>query len=320
MPIPAPAANASWNLEFPGPTLRCEEVNATERHQLRHNIASYLNQSAQSEPTKLAWGYLAWGSAEGFWNGKSYNTGLPFLSASSNGSLVFQHGSESSLVPDFYLVAMPPMFGNQDKVNNEIYPISPSHPPEVLNGAMLHCRLFNSTYRVSFSYLEGAQNITIDAPSVSTDAAMPGINTVIGSWPDAPGVPPCPYLTLPSKPLGRCQFDPETLRALSYQAIMDAFTTNLGGRIIVQEGELDVSTNILHTALLDTHELSFLQTNPSQQTVSNELTAILSAYNTTEVRGLKNDYHATSKLPLKEAIESLFQKATVSLMSSPALQ
>ena len=185
---------------------------------------------------------------------------------------------------------------------------------------MLQCQLFNSTYHVSFEYLEGIQSISIDAPHVATDNGVENIATVTGSWADPPGVPPCPYLSFPDKEPGPCRFDPDVLQALSYQSIMDAFLGNLQGVISFDQGEISGQSRILSTALLDTPELSFLKVNPSDLTVSKELAAVLSSYNTTEVRGLVNRLAGTSHQTLQEAIEQMFQNATVSLMSSAALQ
>lgn len=186
---------------------------------------------------------------------------------------------------------------------------------------MLRCQLFNSTYNVSFDYVEGSQNISISVPRADSDRAMPGISEVLGIEPVHPEIQRCLLLSFSTDVIpDHCSLDPEVLRVLSYQAIMDAFTTNLKGRIFLQAGELEQNTNILNTALLNTPELSFLKVNPSKLTLSTQLQTILRSYNSTEVQGLENNYDYTSQQSLQEAIEDLFQKVTISLMSSSALQ
>lgn len=132
LPLEASAPNSSWKLEFPGPALRCDNVNTPERSLIRHNIASYLNQSSAE---LNAWGYLAWSYGLGWWNNVYHNSDLPFLSDSPNGTLKFQQ--DGLMVPDFYLVAMPTMFGDEKKVDSQLWHISPTDPPDILNGYVI---------------------------------------------------------------------------------------------------------------------------------------------------------------------------------------
>ena len=128
-------SKASWSLQFPGPSLRCENVNASTHLDIRRNIASYFNQSILLEPPL---GWLAWYSSNGYWNNK-LTSGLPFLSDAPNGTLKFQPGRLASeyfypQTSTMYLAAMPSMFGNENLVVKQLYHVSTSDLPRVING------------------------------------------------------------------------------------------------------------------------------------------------------------------------------------------
>ena len=56
LPITPPATNASWNLQYYGPTLRCDHVNNTIYAHFQDNIAEALVQQYYDS----LYGYISW--------------------------------------------------------------------------------------------------------------------------------------------------------------------------------------------------------------------------------------------------------------------
>ena len=320
--IPSPAPNASWELDFFGPSLKCENVDASMHLRFQQNIAAGMNHSMAA----YLYGYLGWFPTINWWDGELTNT-VPFLADSQNGSLHFAMGESSGLASDtnitFYLTALPDIFGasTSDVVAafNPPYEGSSSGIPKWVDGTMIQCVLYNSTYTVSFQYVEGIQTIV---PHVNTNREAIPQGALLGPNPKNPGLNPCETSgTLSDDQKAECYNENETLRALSYSAIMDAFGTTLKGSVYVDGlQQLHRSSNVLSTALLNTQELTFLRSAAAMVQGNQTLQSQIASSNDVNSKGLVNTNDLISTQPLTKAIEEMFQNVTISLMSSGALQ
>jgi len=118
-----------------------------------------------------------------------------------------------------------------------------------------------------------------------------------------------------------CLYDTNALQALSYQAIMGAFNNLLIGYI---GDAVNGETGIYNTKLIDnTKELSYLAPRLAGTVTTGSVANIqhvLLESNHSSVSGLA--YQGTNgiRMPLRNALEELFQNITISMLSAPELQ
>ena len=339
LPIPSPvrAANASWQVEFLAPGLKCESVNTTTHLRFRNNICAFHDQSFFTE----LYGYLAWSPGYGYWNEEA-TTDVPFLGAERSSNLTFRPVAPASdfiggtaafsANPDvfLYVVAMPSVLqASANKVYNTLGCRYGTAPPPWIDGAMLQCQAYTSRYRVSFVYGNGDPVINIDVSYLLTEPPIRPVMAILGPHPDHVEISGCDFANvLDAQRSKECYNAPGVLRTLSSQAVMDAFARNLVGSIYVGPIQsLMRNSSIMNTALLNTKELAFLQDpqiggeyggqfGRGSRTLQD---AILTS-KTTRDKGMLNTQSHSERQPLREALEQMFQNVVVSLMSSAALQ
>ncbi len=321
LPITPPAANSSWNLQFHGPSLKCTNVPDSLHQRLRRNIA----QGIDDQSDIALYGYLAWFASSGWW-GSDLVSDVPFTSDAINKSI---HFDGASLAPSLnynatmFVAALPQVFSVNRATIFEAYNDYNGTTPEWVDGTILQCTLYNSTYNVSFNYIEGQQSIAIDLLDAQNDLEVIPQTSMLGPNPHNILNNGCEGLgSIRSDQTPMCYSNPELLRTMSYQAIMDAFTANLKGTMSVNSNQqLQRESSIMDTALLKTPELSYLRTRAAAATFGNEtMQAEIQAINNGYTQGLINKDTKGSSQPLARAIEEMFLNYTISLMSSPALQ
>ncbi|KAG9600182.1 hypothetical protein KCU77_g4239, partial [Aureobasidium melanogenum] len=131
----------------------------------------------------------------------------------------------------------------------------------------------------------------------------------------------CSTLNLINK---QCEFDPSLVRTLEYQSIADVFgqlvqgSVGLGGDALPFPA-VTFNSNIAQTVLLDSKELSFIQTwSPNSEFL--DLETLSEESNGSSYVGLSDAKNFTSRGPLAKALEDLFQNITLSLLSEQYLQ
>ena len=313
LPFKPPNANASWQLEYSGPSLKCDHVIGEAFKAIHNNIH-------RSEEVGDNY-YASWFPTK---NGNQSNL-LPYNLSDFKGTGF----AKGSLVPSnnvdlaFYLAAIP-VIG---------VPISPNMTDheilhanfEIPNMTLIKCQLVNSTYMTSFSFTNGNPNITSRVMDIGEAHAVQSIqssctNRNVSIWMQGSTVDHCP-------PSNRtCIFHPGFFETLSYQAIVDAFSDQISGQIAgvasgdaVADVNSVVSSNILNTVLAETFDLIKL--------VPGEVRTLGSAWNeslqglvSTKFGGLTNKAGGGTAPDLPTVVEQLFQNVTVSLMTSAALQ
>jgi hypothetical protein len=253
---------------------------------------------------------------------------LPFLLSQNKTSYSLNGGSLGPL-PEFVngSTSVPATFyagtfynmTNQDGYDGE--PCSTSqfnnNPPP--NITVLQCMLYNSSYHVNFSYVDGAQtiNITLDESPYNPVTSISNLNS---TYPWGPLADYTPNGTVIS-------YKPAYVENLAYQSVMGAFGQIVVGTIWNSDDTwglpVSSSTSVMSTVLGETKELAWLNNYPEkvayldatlQQTISDP----------TEGKEMWNGVDVVDDLesgtPLKDALEALFQNITVGLMSSRLLQ
>jgi hypothetical protein len=331
-PIRPPALNSSWELDFYGPSLQCETIEGSLRHQIQANIPQ------QSCPDVWGWEeisnlvYLAW---SGTHDGDDRSDGanettleLPFVAKTDGGAPELSTGSKNGPFSPFYLALMPPMWKSRQEACPEPQSISGAATKFKVkeyesNMTYFQCNLYNASYHASFVFENGVQNITKKVErheSVDTVNIVQGTYSQVEFWPGH--TDRCARLSQP-KPghwdyaNGPCRLEESLLQGLSYTAVVDAFRQLLMGTIREDfSSDQSLDTKIVATVLMRSKELQFLVPKP----VNDNLQHTMQVMNTPYSRGLWNARDLDELPSLTEAIEELFHNLTISLMSSPSLQ
>lgn len=349
MPITPPGLNASWSLDFYGPSLECDDVVDAVRDDFMDGLVKYLrntkNGGAQQQYGYIAW-YPTFDAEEIRVPATANRSDATFLAVNSDSALV----DVGSLVQP----ATVPTLDRSSKplemmvLTQSFKPLSSADPEKDPALKLRSCQLFNTTYHVLFDYTSGNQIINVTTatdPDEGPVHSIPGVlHKHVNAATDFEGYP-CSQLG--GRNLRCCYNSPSLLPTLSYQAIMDAFTQSMKGVIYMDGLKSDgvwmgsatsfyTDTDIMQTRLSQSDDLAYLRTalrsqpedagaltfqaviaenNSSVLVPSNGTTVdFTGTYTTTASRA-----SASGKL-LSETIEELFTNLTISLMSSAVLQ
>ncbi|KAK4494842.1 hypothetical protein PRZ48_014198 [Zasmidium cellare] len=335
--IPASSPNASYSLNFHGPSLRCDDTNSTMRDRMQQNILrAYRVGSGCQQP----YNFMAWTPATG--------NPVPGLSSSNSNPDPFANHdvpfptkqpftmNSGTVGPLDYSAIGPNGTSNATQVATIYFAAIPNFKYKEIGGCttslqatneqanaklaymfdnstLLQCQLYNASYTTNFTYTNGAQDVRISRQTLNS------VDTLAGFYmPLRNASPSCSAFNANYQ---NCTIDPVTLQRLSYQSIMDAFGrifvgTVLDGQQSKYGGSYVTKTNVLSTTLLNTKELSFLRAP------SNWANADVGVFSNLS-KDLQSLYDWTPDSPtasLKDTLEDLFQNITLSLFSSPHLQ
>lgn len=303
LPISPPSVNSTWSLDFPGPALKCTNITEPLSASIRSNIANATRSASEC----AAYGYLAWLEDMPFINDTREGAANP--SGYVFNSRIFQG---TSMPATLYIAASS---GAMKMTEHDSPPAACSEDVESLydptaGAVMLRCDLRESMYHAKFNYTNGLQDISV-ATTPLDDSAIQTVSTV--------------NCTTSASEDASCDYTPDLLKTLSYQAIMDAVTYLITGFINAEQNATSpfISTQVISTALISTPELRFL-TKPildqDSAVGAKTLQQNILSWESTRNQGLvKNDSQSPAGA-LAETIEQLFQNATVSMMGQFQLQ
>jgi len=330
----APALNSSWTLKFLGPSIKCSAVDDETRSQFENSIANF---TLSGQNCGLAPGYLAWTPQMS--TDTDISGTLPFILA-ENDTYTFNTGLATDRqygdIATLFVAAIPSvmeLLTSRDSDTGpsacEIQSSNSTYQQKVSslfgsNTAMLRCDLYNSTYQADFDFVNGNQHVQV---TISDLEATPiqTVPQVEALYVESPSQQRCDILTISG--VSECSFDPSLLRTLSYQAVMDAFTQLLGGMVFWTQNSnygftFDSNTSITSTALTESLDLAFLA-NPASLTDTGSWPSLQETqptWNNSLYLGLSNTPTSGANVSLQDALETLFQNITISLMSSASLQ
>ena len=320
LPINPPSANATWSSNFSGPALRCDPIPLSEHETIYRNILAYTNETMEN--CYNAGGYLTWYSK------------LPYLRRGGTVSGMIETPRAKDDANATFRVAVLPGLASYLDVSIP----GPCHmtqnislaslPPNLLaDSTLLECRMVNTTYHVDFEYTDGNQTVTVDAPRAASDTA---VETLVHMYGPRETNDSCAELQV-FKARGLsviqgfepCVIEPESLKRVAYNSILDAFFGVIGGP--VSRLEFGFRGDILSTALLDTLELGFLTDYARAHKSRGDgaepnLHVAMGETGRPDLAGLIEPDASTRKLSLAEGLEQVFLNLTVSLMSSPLFQ
>lgn len=184
LPISAPrdSVNSSWVLDFPGPSITCTNVGDSTLDAIRENI----NAAAQTDYCTTSFGYIAWVPFLGPLpfsivpiNDTSNKYGLYTLQDATHATLgPFSNTSQLSSIPATLYIATFPNMTNEAEAD---YGTTNCRNGD--DATILKCELYNSSYHVSFSFVNGVQtiNITRDKTSYNPVAVYDGPHNETGA-------------------------------------------------------------------------------------------------------------------------------------------
>ncbi len=328
LPITPPYPNASYALEFYGPSLACSIVPDAIQSSVHKFVISKIPDYCTAEPG--VYGYSSWQ------NGMAA-PGLP-SNLSSSFSRLNSNGIALNVVAFPHMMELHP--GTTGGYGIEPYPkaCEPPADPEndylerVADATMLQCVLRNATYQVTFNYTNAQQSIEISSEAINSNpinrrAYVRGDGTAYTD--DVHDGVDCSVLAGIFNdnvdPERICLVDTHILKQLSYQGIFDAFANLFNGSISRPQGadSTTVQTNVQGTILVDTPELSFLNPYSNEDYPSlaqKPLQGYIQGGNLPLFRGLVNNVRVGGLSALPRTMESLFENITISMMSSKTLQ
>jgi hypothetical protein len=340
LPITSPSSNASWTLDFWGPSLQCSNVKGQDYEDIWTNLWEHY--AKDGDDCRKSFGYLAWAPTT--------NTSVPFTF--DNDTSIFSYNALTIGAPaTIFIAIVPGMFSNKlnmpthtvpggcmmwnEMSNIANYSQALAEDPKIVNqyfggSTLLQCQFLNTSYIADFDYMNGIQTINVsnvaysDSPYLTPAGSVTGpiaLSNGGGNMTEAfdnRANESCSTLNSVNQ---MCLFEPSLVRTLEYQSIADAFGQLIQGTIGFSGSVPTVTFNssIFKTVLLDTDELMFIQDWLMDVTFL-DLATISGTSNGTNYIGLSNTNNITSRGPLARALEEMFQNITLSLMSEQYLQ
>lgn len=300
LPITPPSSNSSWAIDFEGPALKCSNISEPLRSEIQSNIVTAMNATSGSSQC-VAYGYISW------------LEGMPFRSTNGTAYEFNQRIFQGSSMPAImYLAAFPEAM----KIQSHGQPPAaclqdtPSVFGSDAHAVMLQCELTSSNYHASFRYVNGLPTINVTS-DLQDDAPFQTVSSV--------------NCTTAGSDDGSCDLSVKTMRTLSYQGIMDAFTYLVTGYVVADRDESIalIQSQVISTPLAGTQELKFIGEPLLEQRdnmLANTLQRNILNWKATRDEGLVKTKSNSLAVSLPDTIQLLFQNATISMMGQSQLR
>lgn len=310
-----PLINSSWELNFPGPAIRCNTITGPDKSAIVDNIW----QASTEDGCKKTYAYVAWIPHN--------KTGsLPFP-MNATWSMPYLESSSS-----FYVAVLNQMLHSWDHISGPACRLEPGFdtqvPPAIVSADanIMKCELQNVSYHTTFSYENGVQTVGISIGQSYNDASTVGRVLSLHRNKEDPQLAQEDLRLASSNWVAyndrRLQFGVgpvdkiNPMATLAYQSLMDSFQKPLLGAIFnegnFENGITATDTRIMSTILSNQPELAFIRNFiwevPHQSLEDNDRSRAY--FNRTVL----------SNLTLARALEQLFQNVTISLLSNEQFQ
>lgn len=326
LPLDSPGTNATYTTTFSAPAVYCDELPSNEQRVVQENLADYiLNNRCDGATAYRVWfGRLPYVTPE-FGDLNASTASDPSDLVSTKQTL----GVMAPATAAFRVAVLPRMLSMStgssgtlidplvcDHKRNKLLKKDKEKPlwDLAINSTMLQCQLYNSTYLVDFDYTNGTQSVIA---KVSPKAASEPVMALKGVY--GPDERSCANMTLKDAKT-KCEYPLESVRRLSYMAMLDSLLGVIGGTAGMYQAKLDVNTFVTKTTLVNTHELKFLSEYSFQVNDKDHkpfMQIALNDYGRPDVAGLTDPSVTGMSQSLIQGIEQMFQNMTISLLSSP---
>jgi hypothetical protein len=332
--IPAPGLNASYELSFQGPCLKCADMPDAFKMQVQERIImNYANKSGCGD----YYSFLSWTASRGHVDGNiSVNQPLPFDSYSpyqmnlgSLGPRSYRPGLENNDTATIYFAVMPHMHHQGTALCPAQTSIEGYNAAFSMfaNSTFLQCQLHNTTYNAKFNFTNGAQTVGLDFPNLDASTPVAARDIAYINYgihknriDDNYTVDGCETVGDGFYTYKDCKIDTNTMERLSFQAVMDSFGSLLVGGVRSGDGfevtTLVSATSVMTTSLMSSRELQFM--NGAASWLNNTMYVPFKA--TKDYATILPQDAIPSNVSLSQRLEELFQNITVSMMSADTLQ
>lgn len=322
LPFNAPRSNSTWKLNFPGPSLRCSNISGSDRDAILQNTA------AGSVPTisltnDIFWDYISWryGWSSSLLNSTSLNTSvlLPLAPGGSTGFGLAYHVNHAVVNRPGPMPAQVYVFARNPVTNQGTTKEIMEHG----NTTIVKCNLVNATYDTNFTFVNGEQRIRTTTKPMS-ETPMMFLGSVAGPhYKNGGHSDACSHWNEVLHEIDgpACTFNSTLVNSLSYQAVFDAFTQIIQGSMYTSTGVQPlIQTQVQRTVLVNSPELQFLRSVGADDWATLQSAMASSNTSGTLLTGFQSEPPSTQEEPLTQAMESLFQKIVISLISRKDLQ
>ncbi|TGO28106.1 hypothetical protein BPAE_0032g00490 [Botrytis paeoniae] len=288
--------NASWSIDFWGPSVHCGNNVEPDRTVILENYVSFLQATGAPPLTYFSWGVRAPNETLPFYNISGGMTLNDFTLSKFNPLAMFlAFTNDSDSLVDI----------SANKWSNASIVSKGGWSQIFVNMIIIRCDLLNSSYNLDFQYTNGRQTIAV-SKDVATQAIAISPETNF-SYPitsdETSTDDPC---RTSNYNIYTC-YNKIGAQKVSYQSIKDAFNNLLFGSIVF---ESEVSNSfITQTVLMDTIELQFLGNQPLK---------IAGLIRSSDVLHMDSLFQPRGHLV--HALERLFENITVSMLSETYLQ
>lgn len=324
LPIDSPGLNTSYTTTFDAPAIYCSELPRDEQLVIQRNLADYIRSTSCDGATayRVWFGRLPYVTPE-FGNPNASTASDPSNLKSTGQTL----GVMAPAAAAFRVAVLPRMLSmSSGDSGTLIQPLACTYKENEALGndaekplldladssTMLQCSLYNATYNVEFSYLNGNQRVTAEVGQ--TDEAILALKGLYG-----PGETTCANMAIDEAKL-KCDFDLKSVRRLSYMAMLDSLLGVIGGTVGIYQAKLDVNSFVTRTTLMDSNELKFMSDYAFQVNSESHkpfMQNALNDYGRPDVAGLMDPSLLGTSQSLIQGIEQMFQNMTISLLSTP---
>jgi hypothetical protein len=268
LPIKPPngAPNASWALDFAGPSIIFPDLQSPAVNSIQKNIQAAIS----IDNCETAFGYIAW-TPSYILSGSAYELyTLPFVLSPNNTSYSLNDGSlgprplGDGLAPipaTFYAATYPNMtdenwFGTEGLGCKEQASGGGATNP-LQNITVIQCELHNSSYHALFSFRNGEQTIDVTMDKTPLNSVSPIFVLDMTS----------PYGSLANYSNGKpIAYKTAEVETLSYQAVMASFGSVLVGTLWNSQGSnggiVANGTSVISTVLGEAEELGWMNDYP----------------------------------------------------------
>lgn len=315
-PISPPQANATWELNFHGPALTCQAVNASFHQQVVDNI--YESMQTWDPACGISYAYISWTPDSSMANGS-----LPFSNVTGNytlrSSTVGPEGDNFYASDGYpYPTSFPPLsiyFAALPNMETGFLNSGCNQGNAALaNATIVECSLYNATYLSNFTYANGVQTIDTKLPLQHIND-VGYIGGAVGAYPLGLAYENGTSII----PVTPQDYNNTLVEMFAYQSVMDSFgkmmvgtvANTLGVELGLVSSLVATNTSIMTTTFLQSNELAFLQSANE----GNELSETNANW-----PGDSITISQSGTIALTDALEEAFRNITLSLIAEHTLQ
>lgn len=336
-----PTINTTWISEFHGPSLSCGRLEDDQTERIRQNIEKHYLIRCQNPPTYLAWYPRVWSEQSDRLQHEPYFWPCSHR-ANANRTECKENTPESvnwfrsqmehdGTTPEamFYVALLPNVVREPRKIAEACVSkqigLSEEMPAIGKDMALIRCQMHNSTYEAKFNYTSSAHNVRYDIVDrgPKSQLSFKAISLTYSPIKDMSEDCANPYAPNCEGKRFQIDYNRSLIPQYVHQSVLEAFTNLITGNITFDDTTywparipLQATSYIRMTSLFDTKELYYATSAglSDSDTTFNQTTFVSLEK---AISGSTSNGSNSWSMSLPDAIESVFNNLTVSLMGEP---